>query len=200
MDDQVIAAMARWPNVPAVFGWLRLDRRGQWFLIDRGVAGFDERLHGQGSAITSPPILDFIGRNYLGDARGRWYWQNGPQRVYVDLDLAPFVLRVLGQGPSARLVTHTGYDVKHIDAAASDAQGNLLLATDLGPGAVHDLDLTSLELLIDEGTPAAGAAGGGSDQPAGLPVVQALIVQGRQIPVANDGGASLPKFERTPRD
>ncbi|MGB3277244.1 MAG: DUF2946 family protein, partial [Castellaniella sp.] len=30
MDDQVLAAMARWPNVPAVHGWLSLTARGQW--------------------------------------------------------------------------------------------------------------------------------------------------------------------------
>jgi hypothetical protein len=62
LDDLVQQAMTRWPNVPAMFGWLRLDRRGRWMLIDRGAPGFDEALHGAGSEITSPPIIDFIGR------------------------------------------------------------------------------------------------------------------------------------------
>lgn len=34
MDAQVIAAMAKWPDVAAVFGWLRLDARGHWWLRD----------------------------------------------------------------------------------------------------------------------------------------------------------------------
>jgi hypothetical protein len=150
MDEMVLRAMARWPDVPAVHGWLRLDRRGQWLLVDRGVPGFDEALHGAGSPITSPPILDFIGRNYAHDDAGRWYWQNGPQRVYVDLDVAPYVLRVFGEAPSQRLVTHTGYPVSRVDRVLASADGTLLLQTDLGPGAIDDRDLASLALELDD--------------------------------------------------
>lgn len=159
MDDQVRQAMARWPNVPAVHGWLRLDRRGRWMLIDRGVAGFDEAVHGAGSEITSPPIIDFIGRNYLSDAQGRWYWQNGPQRVFVDLDLAPILLRVMGEAPTQSLITHTGYPVEHIEQVACDAEGNLWLLTEHGPGCIDDRDLGALELDLEESaisTPTAG--------------------------------------------
>jgi len=150
MDDQVRQAMARWPNVPAVQGWLRLDRRGRWMLVDRGVAGFDEAVHGAGSEITSPPIIDFIGRNYQSDAQGRWYWQNGPQRVYVDLDLAPLLLRVMGEAPTQSLITHTGYPVERIERVVSDAQGNVWLLTEHGPGCIDDRDLGALALDLDE--------------------------------------------------
>ncbi|MBP6280161.1 MAG: DUF2946 family protein, partial [Rhodocyclaceae bacterium] len=34
MDDAVVRALAKWPDVPDVFGWLRLDKRGQWRLKD----------------------------------------------------------------------------------------------------------------------------------------------------------------------
>jgi len=146
LDDQVKRAMRKWPQVPAVYGWLRLGRRGQWFLIDRGQEGFEEALHGQGSPITSPPILDFIGRNYEADEHGAWYWQNGPQRAYVALDLAPLVLRVLGEPPAQRLVTHTGWLVERVSGAACDLDGNLFLQTDLGPAAVDDRDIGQLEL------------------------------------------------------
>jgi hypothetical protein len=149
IDDQVKAAMARWPNVPAVFGWLRLDRRGRWMLIDRGRPGFDEALHGAGSEITSPPILDFIGRNYLSDDQGRWYWQNGPQRAFVDLDLAPLVVRVLGDAPNQSLVTHTGYPVQTIHQVHCDTDGTLWLLTEHGPGCLDDRDLGALELELD---------------------------------------------------
>lgn len=146
MDDLVKQAMVRWPDVPAVYGWLRLDRRGRWLLVDRGMPGFDERIHGEGSEITSPQIVDFIGRNYACDEQQRWYWQNGPQRVFVDLEVAPLILRVLGSGADARLVAHTGHLVSRVDAALWTADGSLILLTDLGPGAIHDLDLAALEL------------------------------------------------------
>ena len=123
IDDLVEQAMRRWPSVPAVFGWLRLDRRGHWLLIDRGRPDFDETLHGPGSEITSPPILDFLGRNYLGDEQGRWHWQNGPQRVFVDLDLAPLILRVLGEGSGTHLSTHTGFLVEPGSGAWLDEAG-----------------------------------------------------------------------------
>ncbi|MBK8763245.1 MAG: DUF2946 family protein [Burkholderiaceae bacterium] len=152
IDDLVEQAMRRWPSVPAVFGWLRLDRRGHWLLIDRGRPGFDETLHGQGSEITSPPILDFLGRNYLGDEQGRWHWQNGPQRVFVDLDLAPLILRVLGEGSGTRLSTHTGFLVDPGAGAWLDEAGNLFLQTSLGPGVVHDLDLAQLNFEEDSAT------------------------------------------------
>jgi hypothetical protein len=146
LDDQVRRAMRKWPQVPAVYGWLRLSRRGQWFLVDRGQADFDEARHGHGSAITSPPILDFIGRNYEADEQGAWYWQNGPQRAYVALELAPLVLRVLGESPAPRLVTHTGWLVERVTRVACDLDGNLFLQTDLGPAVVDDRDIGQLDL------------------------------------------------------
>jgi hypothetical protein len=150
IDELVLQAMARWPSVPAMYGWLRLTRRGRWMLIDRGIAGFDETLHGGGSEITSPPIIDFIGRNYLCDEQGRWYWQNGPQRVFLDLDLAPLIYRVLGEAPQQSLITHTGYPVSVIHDARCDAEGNLWLTTEHGPGCIDDRDLGALQFEPNE--------------------------------------------------
>jgi hypothetical protein len=156
LDEAVLRAMARWPQVPAVHGWLRLTRRGRWMLIDRGRPDFDAQLHGAGSEITSPPILDFIGRNYQPDAQGRWAWQNGPQRVFVDLDLAPLYFRVLEpaglpQATAAHraVVSHTGYPVERIERVAIDAQDHVWLLTDLGPGCIDDRDLALLDLELE---------------------------------------------------
>lgn len=149
MDEQVLRAMARWPDVPAVFGWLRLDRRGRWLLVDRGRAGFDEVRDGGGSPITNPRIVDFIDRNYGSDEAGRWYWQNGPQRVYVDVESAPLVARVLGSAQQLRLVTHTGQPITRIEAGWVGPAGEVLLRTDRGPAVVHDLDLAMLTLTHD---------------------------------------------------
>jgi hypothetical protein len=78
MDEIVLRGMAKWPDVPDVYGWLSLDRRGNWLL--------------KGEKIANQAVRDFIGRNYAADARGCWYFQNGPQRVFVDLAYAPWVV------------------------------------------------------------------------------------------------------------
>ena len=154
MDDQVKRAMARWPAVPAVYGWLRLGRRGTWFLIDRNAPGFDPVRDSGGSPITSPPIIDFIHRNYEADAEGNWYFQNGPQRVFVTLDHAPLIFRVIGDddddGASLALAAQTGQPVTSIEEAHFDRQGNLFLRTDIGPGMLDDRDLVRLMALGDE--------------------------------------------------
>ena len=150
MDDSVVQAMARWPDVPAVYGWLRLDRRGSWYLIDRGHADFVEQRDGQGSLIRNEGIIDFIARNYQCDDNGAWFWQNGPQRAYADLDLAPLVLRVFNQGDRQSLVSHCGYPISEIRLIVQTAAGALLLATEQGVGAIHDLDLGALRLEFDD--------------------------------------------------
>ena len=79
MDEAVARSLAKWPDVPAVFGWLSLDRRGNWRI--------------KGERIANRALREFIGRNYEADAKGRWFFQNGPQRVYVSLAYAPLVVR-----------------------------------------------------------------------------------------------------------
>ncbi|MDB5974431.1 MAG: hypothetical protein JWR07_1191, partial [Nevskia sp.] len=48
MEDWVQRSLARWPNVPALFGWLALDRRGRWLI--------------QGELISRPQIIETINR------------------------------------------------------------------------------------------------------------------------------------------
>jgi hypothetical protein len=156
LDDAVAKAMTKWPTVPDVYGWLRLDGRGLWHLIDRNIPGFEEATHGKGSSITSPGIVDFIGRNYACDERGCWYWQNGPQRAFAELDVAPLVYRVLNRAALTphmiELASHTGYPVQTVRAAAIDAAGRVWITCELGPGVVHDLDASSLR-ISDESDP-----------------------------------------------
>src|SRR5262245_256427 len=142
MDDIVLRGMAKWPDVPAVYGWLSLDRRGHWLL--------------KGERISNPAVTAFIGRNYERDGRGCWFFQNGPQRVFVHLEYTPLVLRVESATEGApELETHTGKRLASVDGAWLDEDGSLLLATDLGPGLVDDRDLPRLETsFVDaNGTP-----------------------------------------------
>ncbi len=123
MDADVLTAMAKWPNVPAVFGWLQLTARGDWRI--------------RGERIANPAIRAFIDRNYAVDANGRWYFQNGPQRVYVSLERAPWVYRIDADG---RVAAHTGAVPSRCTGAALLDDGRLLLATEFGPGVVDDRD------------------------------------------------------------
>jgi hypothetical protein len=167
MDENVLAAMARWPNVPDVYGWLSLTEQGQWRLHPQGDAltaaeagnGIQAPLsagdaatsadatgpYGPGEAITSPPILHFIDRNYSHDARGQWYFQNGPQKVYVRLDAAPYVLHTSASPEvGLKLRTHNGMDVASIASWWLDDTGRLFAMTDHGPGLVAGRDLSAV--------------------------------------------------------
>ena len=135
MDLSVKQALAKWPNVPAVYGWLSLDERGRWHIHDQG----DATSGGTGALITSPQILAFIGRNYASDEQGRWYFQNGPQRVYVRLDAAPYVLRVADTG--SELMTHTGEIIESVTGWWLDDEGRLYARTNLGGGLIDGRDM-----------------------------------------------------------
>ncbi|OWY39818.1 hypothetical protein CEK28_07265 [Xenophilus sp. AP218F] len=149
MDAMVLAAMAKWPTAPAVFGWLRLDARGQWWIKD-------QRLQHEA-------MVDYFNRNYSRDGLGRCYVQNGPQKVYVQLDAAPLVARR----------TPSGWDTLPCDdnvparSAWMTPQGMLLLEIGGELAVVDDRDLPRIleEALPDwdgdvAALPAALALGG----------------------------------------
>ena len=150
MDPQVLDAVARWPNVPAVYGWLSLDGRGRFRLHPQGDAG----AHTAGESISNTQILGFMARNYAHDDAGRWYFQNGPQRVYVRVDGAPLILRGADEGHA--LVAHTGAAIARIDAWWLDDAGALYATTDIGPGMIEDRDLPAVfdALTLPDGSPA----------------------------------------------
>lgn len=125
MDDWVLRAMQRWPNVPALFGWLGLDRRGRWLI--------------KGEIISHPRIVQAINRNYAADEHGRWYFQNGPQRGYIQLAYAPFVLRATADGTG--LETHTELPVTHPLGAYVDESGTVFLRTEHGTGEIAGAEL-----------------------------------------------------------
>src|SRR5437016_11213153 len=129
MGAVVAQAMAKWPNVPAVYGWLALDRRGNWLI--------------KGERIANQALRDFISRNYDADDAGRWYFQNGPQRVYVTLAYTPLVVHYEGD----ELVDHCGHAFTSSNAFQDD-EGSVLLS---GGKSVALLDDRDLARFADQG-------------------------------------------------
>lgn len=139
--------MAKWPHVPHCFGWLGLDARGGYYMRDDRVQAAGPFPVARGSLLKHEKLIDFIHRNYACDAQGQWYFQNGPQRVYIELEAAPMVWR-LGQGGS--VTAHTG-QLAQVQGCYLDEAGRLYLDTDLGLGLVHTLDMVLAAEAVEEG-------------------------------------------------
>lgn len=151
MDDIVKAALAKWPRVPHCYGWLALDARGQWFMRDERIQAAGPFPAIKGSRIDHDKLLAFIQRNYECDDAGCWFFQNGPQRVYVELEITPWVWRI-GGGSSAELSTHTGLRASALHKVLLDQMGRLIVVTDLGAGIVHTQDMHLAADLVESGT------------------------------------------------
>ena len=143
MDEIVVRSMAKWPDVPDVYGWLSLDRRGNWLL--------------RGERIGNAALRDFISRNYASDPRGCWYFQNGPQRVFVALAYTPLVLHFEG----AALLDHCGRPFRPAQAFV-DEEGSVLIWGKSGIGLLDDRDLAQY-----------------ADRAAGSPALDSGAVPGR---------------------
>ncbi|WP_171962765.1 DUF2946 family protein [Bordetella trematum] len=143
MDQAVLDALQRWPDVPAAYGWLSLDRRGRWHLHPQGAP----------ESITNPQIQAFINRNYAANEAGQWFFQNGPQRVYVMLEGAPYILRLDDQAHG--LITHNGLEAGTVLGWWLDDEGQVWARTQQGPGLIDDRDLPAIleRLTLDSGRP-----------------------------------------------
>lgn len=175
-----LSAIAKWPNVPACYDWLSLDRRGDWRL--------------QGERVTHSGLIQFINRQYGSDESGCWFLQNGPQRVFVALASTPWIFRREGSG----FVSHTGVPSGLLKALYLDEDGNLLLESELGIGLLDDRDLAGIlaecragdgELASDEAIIQLMETGSGD-------------IRWQNLPVQTIAAADLPKrfnFNPNPR-
>ncbi|WP_296942353.1 DUF2946 family protein [uncultured Massilia sp.] len=152
MDDIVRQAMAKWPNVPYCYGWLALDARGAWRMRDEAA----QRAHAPGDKLTNAALVGFIARNYQHDERGCWYFQNGPQRVYVNLEATPFIART---DPAHGLALHTGQPLKPPEQAFLTDAGAIVLRAGDVVAQVDDRDVAQLLQLLElDGRPVADEA------------------------------------------
>lgn len=147
VDDIVLAALIKWPNVPHCFGWLALDSRGDWYLRDDATQSAGPFPQSRGSRLQHTGLREFIGRNYAADGSGAWFFQNGPQRVFVELEVTPWVWRLKDSQSSdgatfgePQIHSHTGLEASYRSACV-DELGRVFIETDLGWGLVHTLDV-----------------------------------------------------------
>ncbi|MGZ5130626.1 MAG: DUF2946 family protein [Caldimonas sp.] len=151
MDPIVEAALKKWPNVPHCYGWLALDARGDWYMRDDRIQAAGPFPRVKGSRIEHEKLREFIGRNYASDESGAWFFQNGPQRVYVELEAAPWVWRLQRGGAGEPVLTsHTGLAALARETMV-DESGRLFALADLGFGLVHTLDIEIAADAIESG-------------------------------------------------
>ncbi len=151
MDDIVRQAIAKWPNVPDCYGWLGLDARGAWYMRDDRVQALGPfsggGLEAKGSLLKHEKLVEFIQRNYEHDKEGRWFFQNGPQRVYVELEATPLILRV---NADFSVAAHTGKAARP-QRCIMDEQGRVYLDTDIGFGLIHTQDVGIAAEAVEQG-------------------------------------------------
>lgn len=160
MDDIVRQALAKWPNVPDCYGWLGLDARGAWWMRDDRTQAAGPFPAARGSRLEHDKLIAFIARNYEADDRGCWFFQNGPQRVYVELEATPVVWRVddgtaavIGDHASRapKLTAHTGA-VAALAQTLLDEAGRLYgVSNEQMAGLIHTMDVGLAADAIERG-------------------------------------------------
>jgi hypothetical protein len=193
MDDIVKQAMAKWPNVPHCYGWLALDARGGWRMRDEAA----QQANAAGDKLNNATLVGFINRNYAHDDAGRWYFQNGPQRVYVNLEATPYIART---DPAQGMVLHTGAALPGIERLYLTESGVAIVQAGDIVAQVDDRDVAQLfEALVLDGAPAGDEAllrwlDGGAGR-------LTLRWRGQAVPAERIDGDNLPGrfgFVRTP--
>jgi len=87
-------------------------------------------------------------RNYESDADGQWFFQNGPQRVYVELVYTPWIVRLHAADGALRLIDQGGAPFEPAHVWIDDA-GGILLSDDASPARIAALHDHDLELFAD---------------------------------------------------
>ena len=147
MDDIVKQAMAKWPHVPHCYGWLGLDARGNWYMRDDRTQAAGPFAQSKGAVLRHEKLVDFIQRNYAADAIGQWYFQNGPQRVYVELEATPYIWRM---AEDFSLSSHTGAAAEPTDCLL-DEEGRVYFVAAQGVGLLHTQDVGLAADAIEQG-------------------------------------------------
>ncbi len=101
-----------------------LDRRGNWRMRDEAA----QAAGSPGTPIRHEALLGFINRNYDADEHGQWFFQNGPQRVYVELGYTPWVVRLSADAGGALALQDQAGGAFEPAAVFVDEEGGILFA------------------------------------------------------------------------
>jgi len=126
MDEQVIRSLIKWPDVPVCHGWLSFDRRGIWRMRNE----YAQANNLPGEAINHEGLIHFIQRNLACNESGEWFFQNGPQRVFIDLGYTPFIARIYPSNNALLLRTTDGQEISPIDVFLDEC-GQILMTCQL---------------------------------------------------------------------
>lgn len=147
MDKATIQARIKWPNIPRCYGWLSLDRRGSWRLKNE----FAQQHQLPGEEVVHPALKRAIQTHIAIDANHQYFFQNGPQQVYIDLAYTPYIVRLIPDAEHGwSLQTHLLQMVEPTRCLL-DEKGNILFACHL-PVHQQDPDQPSTFHLIEHPT------------------------------------------------
>jgi hypothetical protein len=79
-----------------------------------------------GQVITHRALNEFISRNYACDSLGRYFFQNGPQRVFITLDATPWIVRITPSENGLELISQCNNPIE-ASGALSDEKGNIYI-------------------------------------------------------------------------
>ena len=79
-----------------------------------------------GQVINHQGLKEFISRNYASDDQGRFFFQNGPQRVFITLDATPWIARINSSDEGLQFLTQCDGAIEPT-AALSDESGNIYI-------------------------------------------------------------------------
>jgi len=94
-----------------------------------------------GNVIQHVALNEFISRNYAHDSLGRYFFQNGPQRVFITLDVTPWIARIIPSESGPQLSTQCGTKIKP-HSALSDEKGNIYIAGSIPQSLPDQIDGT----------------------------------------------------------
>jgi Protein of unknown function (DUF2946) len=89
MDQATIQAIGKWPQVPDCFGWLSFDKRGEWRIQNE----FAQKNNLPGEVIKHIGFKEYIQSHLARDEKGFHFFQNGPQRVFINFAYTPWIIR-----------------------------------------------------------------------------------------------------------
>lgn len=109
-----------------------------------------------GTIIQHTALNDFISRNYACDSLGRYFFQNGAQRVFITLDATPWIARMIPSESGIQLLNQCGEKIEP-QSALIDEKGNVYITGSITQSLSDQVDktiftrtvLTSVALLHD---------------------------------------------------